>query len=138
MFFHQWARGDIYECDMDKEVCTGPANIQGPGCARAAAHLQRPGAHLQKNHPNECQTMVRSQVSNSHLKKKYLFIWVFFAGPTLFLVAESRGYSIVVYGLLIAVASLVVEHGLQGTQASVVVATSLVALWHVGSSGTSD
>ena len=43
-----------------------------------------------------------------------------------------------VYGLLIAVASLVVEHGLQGTQASVVVATSLVAPWHVGSSGTSD
>ena len=42
------------------------------------------------------------------------------------------------YGLLIAVASLVVEHGLQGTQASVVVATSLVAPWHVGSSGTSD
>ena len=58
--------------------------------------------------------------------KKYLFIWVFFAGPRLLLVAESRGYSLaVVCGLLVAVASLGVEHGLQGTQASAVVAQQL-------------
>ena len=34
------------------------------------------------------------------------------------LVVESRGYSLVVLGLLIALASLVTEHGLWGTQAS--------------------
>jgi len=37
------------------------------------------------------------------------------------LVAASGGYSlVVVHGLLIVVASFVMEHGLQGTQASVV------------------
>jgi len=40
---------------------------------------------------------------------------------SLSLVAASRGYSLVgVLGLLSAVASLVVEHGLEGSQASVV------------------
>ena len=45
----------------------------------------------------------------------YLFIlgaWVFIAARGLSLVAESRGYSVAVCGLLIAVASLVAEHGL--------------------------
>jgi len=39
--------------------------------------------------------------------------WIFIAACRLFLVAVSRGYSpVAVHGLLIAVASLVVEHGL--------------------------
>ena len=38
--------------------------------------------------------------------------WVFVAARGLSLVAASGGYSVVVHGLLIAVASLVVEHGL--------------------------
>ena len=43
-----------------------------------------------------------------------------------YLVAASRGYSlVVVHRLLIAVASLVAEHGLQGTQASAVAAPGL-------------
>ena len=62
-------------------------------------------------------------------KKIILFIfwlhWVFvalgFCGASL--VAASRGYSLVaVRGLLIVVASLVVEHGLCGAWASVIVA----------------
>ena len=52
--------------------------------------------------------------------KKKLFIlflnfwlhWVFVAARGLSLVAASGGYSVAVRGLLIAVASLVVEHGL--------------------------
>ena len=40
-------------------------------------------------------------------------------------VAVSGGYSVAVCGLLIAVASLVVEHRLQGAQALVVVAHRL-------------
>ena len=53
----------------------------------------------------------------------YLFWlrWVFIATHRLFLVVKSGIYSLaVVRGLLIVVASLVAEHGLQGTQASVV------------------
>ena len=47
-------------------------------------------------------------------------------------------YSLVaVRGLLVAGASLVVEHGLQGTQASGAAGLS-VAPWHVGSSQTRD
>ena len=38
--------------------------------------------------------------------------WVFIAACGLSLVAVSRGYSVAVHGLLIAVASLVAEHGL--------------------------
>ena len=41
------------------------------------------------------------------------------------LVVESRGYSLVVLGLLTVLASLVMEHGLWGTQASVVGARGL-------------
>ena len=41
---------------------------------------------------------------------------------------------VVALWLLIAVASLVAEHGLWGSWASVVVAQGLVALWHLGSS----
>ena len=54
--------------------------------------------------------------------KKFLFIsfwlhWVFIVAHRLSLVAASGGYSlVVVHGLLIAVASLVAEHRLQGTQ----------------------
>ena len=50
--------------------------------------------------------------------KKNLFIiyfwlhWVFFAVCWLSLVVVSGGYSVVVHGLLIVVASPVVEHGL--------------------------
>ena len=51
----------------------------------------------------------------------------------------SGGYSpVVVHGLLITVASLVAEHGLQGAWASIVCFTDPVALWHVGSSQTRD
>ena len=60
----------------------------------------------------------------------YLFIfwlcWVFVAARRLSLVAASGGLCFfVVCGLLIAGASLVAEHGLLGTQASVVVAHRL-------------
>ena len=58
------------------------------------------------------------------LLKNCLFIWllcVFIAVCGLSLVAESWGYSLVaVCGLFTGVTSLAVEHGLQGTQASVV------------------
>ena len=85
--------------------------------------------------------------------------WVFVFTHGLSLVALSRGYSLVeLFGLLIAAAFLVVEHRLQGTRASVVVAhgfiscisrtlelrlkqlwhTGLVVLQHVGSSHTRD
>ena len=71
--------------------------------------------------------------------KKNLFIWVFFAGPGLQLVAESRGYSLaVVCGLLIAAASLVWSTDSRAHRLQQLWRTSLVALWHVGSSGTSD
>ena len=56
--------------------------------------------------------------SLSLLKKFYLFTylwlhWVLVAVLWLSLIAASRGYSlVVVHGLLIAAASLVVEHGL--------------------------
>ena len=43
----------------------------------------------------------------------YWLCWVFVAACKLFLVSESRGYSlVVVHRLLIVVSSLVVEHGL--------------------------
>ena len=66
----------------------------------------------------------------------YLFIyfwlcWVFVAGCRLSLVAVSRGYSLVgKHRLLTAVASLVAEHGLEGSQASV---TVVPRLWSTGS-----
>ena len=73
--------------------------------------------------------------------------WVFVAARWLSLVAASRGYSFVaVRGLLIAVASLVAEHGLQvhglqqlwhaasRAQAQQMWHTGLVAPRHVGSS----
>ena len=41
------------------------------------------------------------------------------------LVVVSRGYALVVHGLLIALASLVAEHGLKGMWASVIVAHGL-------------
>ena len=47
--------------------------------------------------------------------------WVLVAAHRLSLVVVSKGYSlVVVHGLLSAVASLVAEHGLEGTQTSVV------------------
>ena len=63
--------------------------------------------------------------------KKFLFIsfwlhWVFIVAHRLSLVAASGGYSlVVVHGLLIALASLVAEHGLWGTWASVAVSYRL-------------
>ena len=55
------------------------------------------------------------------------------------LVAASRGSSLVaVRGLLIVVASLVAEHGLQGVWAQYLWHTGLVALRHVESSWTRD
>ena len=56
------------------------------------------------------------------------------------LVAASGVYSrAAVFGPLIVVASLVVEHGLQGAEGSVVMAQGLVAPWqHLGSSWTWD
>ena len=55
------------------------------------------------------------------------------------LVVLSRGYpSVVVYRLLIVVASLVAEHGFKGTQAQSFWHTGLVAMWHLGSSWTRD
>ena len=64
-------------------------------------------------------------------KKNYLFLyfwlcWVFVAVHRLSLVAASRSYSLVmVHRLLIAVASFVVEHGLQNMWTSVVVGQGL-------------
>ena len=55
------------------------------------------------------------------------------------LVAASRGSSLVaVRGLLIVVASLVAEHGLQGVWAQYLWHTGLVALQHVESSWARD
>ena len=67
------------------------------------------------------------------LKKKNWLRWVFdathrlfVASPGLYLVVASRGYSlVVVHGLLIVVASFVVEPRLQGVRASVVGALGL-------------
>ena len=58
----------------------------------------------------------------------YLFrlCWVFVAVPGLSLVVASRGYSLAaVCGLLVVVASLVVEHLPQGVQTSIVAAHRL-------------
>ena len=55
--------------------------------------------------------------------------------PGLSLVAESRGYSLVaVWGLLVAVVPLAAEHRFSGMLASLVVASELSCLQHVGSS----
>ena len=60
----------------------------------------------------------------------FWLLWVFIA---------VRGFSLVaVCGLLIATASLVVEHGLQGVQALELSCMGLVAPWYVGSSQTRD
>ena len=80
-----------------------------------------------------------------HSQKRFLFflricVFIYFwlcqvviAAPRLSLVAKSKGYS------QAAVPSLVVEHGLKGTQASVVVwLLGLVALRHVGFSQSRD
>ena len=64
---------------------------------------------------------------------QFWLYWVFIAACGLSLVAGSEGYSLVtVPGILIAAASLVAEHKLQGTQASAVVAHGLHQLWCVG------
>ena len=56
-----------------------------------------------------------------------LFRWVFVAVQGFFsITVESGGYSpVVMHGLLIAVASSVAKHGLQGIQASLVAALGL-------------
>jgi len=64
--------------------------------------------------------------------------WFFIAVSRLFLVVESRGYSLAaVCGLLIAVASFVAKHRLS-TAGSVDTAIGLVAPQHVESSRTRD
>ena len=64
---------------------------------------------------------------------------LFIAASRLTLIAESRGYFLVVVcGLFIMVASLVAEHGFYGMWASVVVADGLVAAQHVDSSQTEE
>ena len=76
-------------------------------------------------------TMRQALVLFLTFKKFYLptYFWlysVFIAARGLSLLAVSRGFSLVVMlRLLTAAASLVAEHGLQGTQASVVVAHGL-------------
>ena len=63
--------------------------------------------------------------------------WVFSVACGLSLVATSCGYSLVaVSGLLIAMASLVVERWLESTRAQKLGHTDLVTPWHVGSSQT--
>ena len=70
----------------------------------------------------------------------YLFIWlywVFMAAHGLSLVMESGDYSLVaVHRLLIAVASLVVEHVLWSIQGSVVAAPGLYLEHRLNSCGT--
>ena len=60
--------------------------------------------------------VLASHASPNFFFKIYLFIywlrWVFVAVRGLSLVVASGGYSVAVRGLLIAVASLIVEHGL--------------------------
>ena len=62
-----------------------------------------------------------------HFLLLYLWLcWVFVVLSGLSLVAASGGYCLVtVRGFLTAVASLAAEHGLQGEQASLVVAREL-------------
>ena len=78
------------------------------------------------------------------LKPMYLFLylftwlaWVFVAAPGLSPVVANGGVegllSIAEYGLLIAVVSLVAEHGFQGTWAQQLPRRGLTAPWHVGS-----
>ena len=63
-------------------------------------------------------------------KKIFYFwlCWVFIAARRRSLVVSSRGHSLLQRGLLIAVASVVAEHGLSGPQVSVVVPTGPAAL----------
>ena len=56
---------------------------------------------------------------------------VFIAAGKLSLVAENKGFPLVVHGLLIVVASLVSEHGLWCTWASVLVAHRLLSIGSV-------
>ena len=63
-------------------------------------------------------TSIEFLVSFPFLKKIYVWLhWVF--------IAAHRVSLVVVHGLLIVVASLDAEHGLQGTQASVAVTRGL-------------
>ena len=115
---------------------------------------------IKDTHPFSCYfclpappTIHRSILNNMyspliHSQKKFFFFflkicicifiyfwlcWIVVAAPRLSLVAESEGYS------QAAVPSLVVEHGLKSTQASVVVwPLGLVALQHVGFSWSRD
>ena len=65
--------------------------------------------------------------------------WVFAAAFRLSLVAANRGYSLVaVHELLIVVASLAVEHRLQGAWAQQLRLVELVAPQHVESSQSRD
>ena len=72
-----------------------------------------------------CLNMIYNLKKNLFIYHLFLFVLVFAATRGLSLVAVSWGYSLVVSGLLSAVASLVVEHRLQVGR--------LQSLWHVGS-----
>ena len=62
--------------------------------------------------------------------------WVFVSVCGLSLVVTSRGYSlIVVHGLLIVVASLVVEHRVQCVPVSVAAALMPLSMWDLHRSG---
>ena len=80
---------------------------------------------------------MKTRVCLFYFKCVYFWLcWVFIAAHWLSLVAVSRGCSpVAVHGPLIAVASLVAEHGLSGVQASVAVhgLSCPVALWNLPS-----
>ena len=67
----------------------------------------------------------------------YLFVFGC-SGPSLLLRRQSRGCSSHLVGLLTAIASLVMEHRLEGTQVQWLWYTDSVALQHVRSSQTRD
>ena len=59
--------------------------------------------------------MIWSPDAKSSVEKVFVYFWlqwVFVAVRRLSLVVASRGYSLIVHGLLVAVAFLVAEHGL--------------------------
>ena len=86
-----------------------------------------PGECPWTEEPGRLQSRVLQRVGHNWVTKHNLFIyfslhWVLLAAHGLSLVVVSKRYSLVlVCGLLFAVASFVVEHGLQGERASAVV-----------------
>ena len=94
-------------------VCTGANERSMVSSPKGEEEPAPAGAHG----PSVFPLLFRSTSFLGFLKYIYIYIywlcWVFVAACGLSLVVESRGYSlVVVHGLLIAVASLVAEHGL--------------------------